>query len=127
MASGTELFNAWKEGFEKKDSSKLAELLTDDFQMVSRPGTRSKQETLDWTSAGGNPSVIDNLQVLYENDEVAVVQHSANNSKGDGTAMALYTKKDGKFSQARVMRTAVNRDGQQVNWSTFGDSTKEKG
>ena len=111
MASGTELFNAGKEGFEKKDSSKLAELLTDDFQMVSRPGTRSKQETLDWTSAGGNSPAIDNLEVLYENDEVPVVQHSANNGKGDGTAMALYTKKDGKFSQARVMRTAVNRDG----------------
>ena len=111
MYSLTELFNEWKEGFEKKDSSKLAELLTDDFQMLSRLGTRSKQETLDWTSAGGNPSVIDNLEVLYENDEVAVVQHSANNGRGDGTAMALYTKKDGKFSQARVMRTAVNRDG----------------
>ena len=111
MASGTELFNAWKEGFEKKDSSKLAELLTDDFQMVSRPGTRSKQETLAWVDAGGNPTVIDNLEVLYENDEVAVIQHSANNAKGDGTAWNLLTKKDGKFSQARVMRTAVNRDG----------------
>jgi len=54
---------------------------------------------------------IDNLEVIYENDEVAVVQHSANNSNGDGTAMALYTKKDGKFSEARVMRTAVNRNG----------------
>ena len=50
MASATELFKAWKEGFDNKDSSKLAELLTDDFQMVSRPGTRSKQETLDWAA-----------------------------------------------------------------------------
>ena len=61
---------------------------------------------MDWTDAGGNPSVIDDLEVLYENDEVAVVQHSANNGKGDGTAMALYTKKDGRFSEARVLRTA---------------------
>ena len=76
MVSGTELFNAWKEGFEKKDSSQLAELLTDDFQMVSRPGTRSKQETLDWTAAGGNPTVLDDLEVLYENDDVAVVHHT---------------------------------------------------
>ena len=106
MASGTEMFNAWKEGFANKDSSKLADLLTDDFQMVSRTGTRSRQQTLDWTDAGGNPSVIDDLEVLYENDEVAVVQHSANNGKGDGTAMALYTKKDGNFSEARVLRTA---------------------
>ena len=107
MSSVTVLFNAWKEGFEKKDSSQLAELLTDDFQMVSRPGTRSKQETLDWTAAGGNPTAIDNLEVLYENDEVAVVQHSANNSNGDGTAMALYTKKDGKFSHLRMVRQSI--------------------
>ena len=79
--------------------------------MISRPGNRSKQETLDWTAGGGNPTAIDHLEVLYENDEVAVVQRSANNSNGDGTAMALYTKKGGKFSEARVMRTAVNRNG----------------
>ena len=106
MASGTELWKAWQEGLTNKDSSKLAGLLTDDFEFVTRLNTRSKRQTLDWTDAGGNPSVIDDLEVLYENDEVAVVQHSANNGKGDGTAMALYTKKDGKFSEARVLRTA---------------------
>ena len=105
MASGTELFNAWKEGFEKKDSSQLAELLTDDFQMVSRPGTRSKQETLDWTAAGGNPTAIDNLEVLYENDEVAVIHHSPNNNAS--LAMALYTKRGDKFSQVSAVRQAL--------------------
>ena len=105
MASGTALFKAWKEGFEKKDSSQLAEFLTEDFRFVSRLRNIGKQETLDWTSAGGNPTVIDNLEVLYENDEVAVIHHSANNNTG--IAMAVYTKKDGKFSQARVVRTAV--------------------
>jgi len=50
---------------------------------------------------------IGNLEVIYENDGVAVVQHSANNSNNNGLAMAVYTKKDGKFSQARVIRTAV--------------------
>ena len=104
MASGTELFNAWKEGFEKKDSSKLAELLTDDFQMVSRPGTRSKQETLDWTSAGGNPSVIDNLKVLYENDEVFVGFHNVVRSggRGNGRAMFFARLKDDKVLYWRV-------------------------
>jgi len=111
MSSVTEAWKAWQEGLASKDSSRLAEFFTDDFVFVSASGTRSKQETLDWTAAGGNPTAIDNLEVMYENDEVAVVQHSANNSNGDGTAMALYTKKDGKFSEARVMRTAVNRDG----------------
>ena len=105
MASATELFKAWKEGFDNKDSSKLAGLLTDDFQMVSRPGTRSKQETLAWVDAGGNPTVIDNLEVLYENDEVGVIHHSANNNNNDGVAIAVYTKKGGKISQVRVVRT----------------------
>ena len=52
MASGTELWEAWKEGFANKDSSKLAELLTDDFRFVSVTRDIGKQETLDWTDAG---------------------------------------------------------------------------
>jgi len=111
MVSVSEVVKTWNEGFANKDSSKLAEFFTDDFRFVSETRDWGKQETLDWTAAGGNPTSLDNLEVLYENDEVAVVQHSANNSNGDGTAMALYTKKDGKFSEARVMRTAVNRNG----------------
>ena len=107
MASGTELFNAWKEGLANKDSSKLAELLTDDFQMVSRPGTRSKQETVAWVDAGGNPTVIDNLEVLYEHDEVAVVYHNANDPNNNGVVMTFGTKKDGKFSLWRVVRQVV--------------------
>jgi len=72
-----------------KDSSRLAEFFTDDFVFVSASGTRSKQETLDWTAAGGNPTAIDNLEVLYENDEVAVLYHSANRPN---VVMALYTR-----------------------------------
>ena len=107
MASVTELFNAWKEGFEKRDSSQLAELLTDDFRFVSTRRDISKQEALDWTAAGGNPTAIDNLEVLYENDEVAVIYHNANNQNNNGVVMTFGTKKDGKFSQARVMRAAL--------------------
>ena len=106
MASGTELWKAWQEGLANKDSSKLAELLTDDFEFVTRLNIRSRQDTLAWVDAGGNLAVIDNLEVLYENDEVAVIQQSANNATGEGTAMALYTKKDGKFSEVRLLRTA---------------------
>ena len=95
----------------KKGLCQLAELLTDDFRFITRRRNIGKQETLDWTDAGGNPTALDNLEVLYENDEVAVVQHSADNSNGDGTTIALYAKKDGKFFEARVMRTTVNRDG----------------
>ena len=109
MASGTELFNAWKEALANKDSSRLAEFFTEDFRFVGTVSQRNdtKQETLDWVAAGDNSMDIGNLEVIYENDGVAVVQHSANNSNNNGLAMAVYTKKDGKFSQARVIRTAV--------------------
>ena len=107
MASVTELFNAWKEGFEKRDSSQLAELLTDDFRFVSTRRDISKQEALDWTAAGGNPTAIDNLEVLYENDEVAVIYHNANNQNNNGVVMTFGTKKDGKFSLCRVVRQVV--------------------
>ena len=53
---------------------------------------------------------IDNLEVIYENDEVGVVLHDADSDLaelGKGKVMAVYLKKDGKFSQARVMRAAL--------------------
>ena len=50
---------------------------------------------------------MDNLEVLYENDEVAVTYHSATSTLGDGVVMALYTKKDGKISQCRIVRQAI--------------------
>ena len=107
MASGTELWEAWKEGFANKDSSKLAELLTDDFRYVSSTRNLSRQEALDWTAEGGFQTLLDNLEVLYENDEVAVVCHSANSDLGEGRVMAVYTKKDGKFSHLRMVRQSV--------------------
>ena len=55
--------------------------------------TRSKQETLAWVDAGGNPTVIDNLEVLYENDEVAVIYHNANNPNNNGVVMTSGAKK----------------------------------
>ena len=107
MASGTELWEAWIDGFAKKDSSRLAELLTDDFRYVSPTRNLSRQEALDWTADGGFQTAMDNLEVLYENDEVAVVCHSANSTLGDGRVMGLYTKKAGKFSQCRIVRQSV--------------------
>ena len=107
MASGTELWEAWNEGFAKKDSSRLAELLTDDFRFVSATRNLSRQEALDWTAEGGFQTLMDSLEVLFENDEVAVVCHSANSDLGEGRVMAVYTKKDGKFSHLRMVRQAV--------------------
>ena len=107
MSSVTEAWKAWQEGLANKDSSKLGEFFTDDFQFVSASGTRNKQETLDWTAAGGNPTSIDDLEVLYENDEVAVITHSAKNPENNGQVMACATKRDGKFSHWRIVRQVV--------------------
>ena len=104
MVSVSEVFKSWQEGFTNKDSSRLAELLTDDFRFVSRLSDVGKQETLDWTAAGGNPTSIDDLEVLYENDEVAVLYHSANRPN---VVMALYTKRGDKFSHCRTVRQEV--------------------
>ena len=52
MVSVAEVFKTWQEGFTNKDSSKLAELLTEDFQFVSARRTMNKQEALDWTAEG---------------------------------------------------------------------------
>ena len=105
MASGAELWEAWNEGFAKKDSSRLAELLTDDFQFVSATRNLSKQEALDWAAGGGNETVMDNLEVLHETDEVSVTCHTANSTLGaDGLVMVFYTKRDGKISHGRIVR-----------------------
>ena len=68
MVSVAEVFKTWQEGFTNKDSSKLAELLTEDFQFVSARRTMNKQEALDWTAVGGIETIVDNLEVLHETD-----------------------------------------------------------
>ncbi len=110
MVSVSELWQTWQEGFANKDSSKLAEFLTDDFEMVGASGTRSRQQTLDWTAAGGSPSAIDNLEVLFENDDVAVYINTVSavtGEQGDGVAMCFYTKRGDKFSHQRFVRQVV--------------------
>ena len=107
MASVTEFVNAWKEALANKDSSRIAEFLTEDFRFVGATTGRNetKQEILDWLASDPNSISLDNLEVLYENDEVGVIHHSANNNNNDGVAIAVYTKKGGKISQVRVVRT----------------------
>jgi len=110
MVSVSELWQTWQEGFANKDSSKLAEFLTDDFEMVGASGTRSRQQTLDWTAAGGSPTSIDNLEVLFENDDVAVYINTVSavtGEQGDGVAMCFYTKRGDKFSHLRLVRQVV--------------------
>jgi len=110
MASVTELVNAWKEGFANKYSSKIGEFLTDDFRFVGATSGRNetKEEALDNVASNPRSMSIDNLEVIYENDEVGVVLFDSPSPElGKGKVMAVYTKKDGKFSQARVIRAVV--------------------
>ena len=110
MASVTEFVNAWKEALANKDSSRVAEFLTEDFRFVGATTGRNetKQNTLDWVNANPRSMVFENLEVIYENDEIGVVLYDAPSPElGEGKVMAVYTKKDGKFSQARVIRAAI--------------------
>ena len=107
MSLATDTYKAFKQGFDNKDSSQAEKFMTDDFVMVTKIGTRSRQETLDWIAAGGNPTTIDDMELLYENDEIAVLMHSARGGTGQGTVMACGTKKGGKFSSWRIVRQAV--------------------
>ena len=104
MVSVSELWKAWQEGFANKYSGKVGEFLTDDFQVAMPSGrTMDKQGALDWTAAAGSPTTIDNLEVLYENDDVAVYINGANG----GVAMCFYTKRDNKCSHCRIVLQAV--------------------
>ena len=105
MVSVSEVYKVWQEGFANKDSSKIGEFFTDDFRFVSNIRDISKQETLDWTSSG--EMAIDNLEVIYENDEVAVIHHDANRGDNNGVAMVVYLKRGDKISGCRVIRAAV--------------------
>ena len=110
MASVTELVNTWKEALANKDSSRLAEFFTEDFRFVGATTGRNntKQETLDVVDSNLRSMSIDNLEVIYENEEVGVVLHDADSGElGKRKVVAVYLKKDGKFSQARVMRAAL--------------------
>ena len=101
----SEVFKGFDEGFTNKNSSKLAEFFTDDVRFVTAKRTMNKEEIMDWTAGGGNQTVLSNLEVLHETDEVSVTCHTANSTLGaDGLVMVFYTKRDGKISHGRVVR-----------------------
>ena len=105
MVSVAEVFKTWQEACANKDSSKLAEFFTEDFRFVSRQRDISKQETLDWTDEGA--MALDILEVVYENDEVAGIHHNVKFGDNDGVSTGVFTKKDGRISQCRYVRTAI--------------------
>ena len=108
MSSATAFLQADQAGIDKKDSSQAAELITDDFQMKSPIATRSRQEFLDWVAVGGNVATVTavfDLEVLYENDEIAVVSHSTNSGETyTGKVLCCGRKRDGQFYDWRLGR-----------------------
>ena len=102
MPTALDLMNIWKDGLANMDSSKLSEIIAEDWEWgnLIRGGTRDRQATIDWTNAGGNPTIIDNIEILYENDEVAVGWHGV----ARGTAMFFARKRGGKFSSLSFIR-----------------------
>jgi len=101
MSLVTELHNIAKEAFANKDSSRLAEYLTDDHVMITPTVNRTKQEILDWIDAGDGPPM-SNLKVIYENDEVVVCYHDADGVDPEGnarsfTVMCCGKKREGQF------------------------------
>lgn len=89
IVSDSEVFKAWKEACANKSSSKLAEFFTEDFRFLSRVRDIGKQETLDWASAGD--MALDNLEVVHENDEVAVIHDNVKRGDNDGVSTGVFT------------------------------------
>ena len=50
---------------------------------------------------------LDNLEVVYEDDKIAAIHHNVKFSNNDGISTGVFTKKDGKISQCRYVRTAI--------------------
>ena len=107
MSLATEFLQAGHEGFETKDSSSVEKFITDDFEMITPLRTESKQGFLDWVAGGGSPTTVFDIEVIYENYDVAVVYHGLNtgNAAG-GKVMCCGSKRDGRFYVWRVARAA---------------------
>ena len=88
----------------KKGSSGVEKFITDDFEMITPLRTEARQGFLDWVAAGGSPTTVSDIEVIYENDDIAVVYHDVQSTNAAvGTkAMCVGSKRDGKFSVWRV-------------------------
>ena len=85
MVSVMEFLQVGKEGLANKDSSGVEKFITDDFQMTTPMRILTRQEFLDWVASGGSPTVPSDFEVIYENDDIAVVYHSVQS----GNALVL--------------------------------------
>lgn len=116
MSLALDFLTTWKESLNNKDSTQCGNFMTDDWQFVAsgaiaRGIPRDKQNTLDWISGGGNETIMDNFEILYENDEVAVGTHTAIRGESfgnpNGIVMFCGSKRGDKFSYWRVVRSPL--------------------
>ena len=105
MSLAMVLLGACKEGFANKDSSSVGGFLTEDFEMITPVKSRPRQGFLGLVAEGGNPAIIEDVEVIYENDDVAVVYHGLKHENTDvRKVMCCGRKRDGKFYDWRVAR-----------------------
>ena len=104
MSLGTEFLQICKEGFGNKDSSSIGGFLTDDFLMISPVTTRPKQGFLDLVAEGGNPAIIEDVEVIYENDEMSVLGYNTTSDATGYKGKVLWPgrKRDGRFYDFRL-------------------------
>ena len=106
MSLATEFLQACKEGFANKSSNFVGGFLTDDFLMISPVTTRPKQGFLDLVAEGGNPAIIEDVEVIYENNDVAVVGYNTTSDTTGYKGKVLWCgrKRDGRFYDFRLAR-----------------------
>ena len=106
MSLATEFLQACEEGFENNNSRSIGGFLTDDFLMISPVTTRPKQGFLDMVAEGGNPAIIEDVEVIYENNDVAVVGFNTTSDTTGYKGKVLWCgrKRDGRFYDFRLAR-----------------------
>ena len=93
MSLALDFLNIWKDCFDNKDSSQYSNFMNDGWQFDPSGTvavTRNYQETLDWIFAGGNPTMIEHFEILYENDEAAVGIPSAFRGEESANGIVMF-------------------------------------
>ena len=106
MSLATEFLQTCKEGFANKDSSSVGGFITDDFEMITPVTSRPKQGFLDLVAKGGNPAIIEDVEVIYENDDVALVGYNTTSDSTGYIGKVLWCgrKRGGRFYDFRLAR-----------------------
>lgn len=99
MSDTLEFLKLWGQGLANKDCTGVGKFLTEDFERVNRHATMNKQETLDFTASGGPSPHIDNIEILYENDDVGVGTLTNESDNGKSIQMFFARKRGEQFCQ----------------------------